>query len=101
MPTIEIRNLIASDRSAWEILWSKYLEFYETSLPTSMFNLAFERLISPNENEYTGLIALLSGEAVGIAHTLKHRHGWKSDLPSGSVCKRKRSWAWSCKRVDS
>jgi len=77
MPTVKIRNLVTSDRPAWEILWSNYLEFYETSLPVSMFNLAFERLISPDENEYTGLIALLSGEAVGIAHTLKHRHGWK------------------------
>jgi len=77
MPTIKIRNLVASDRSAWEILWTEYLNFYETLLPASMIELAFERLISPDENEYSGLIALLADEPVGIAHILKHRHGWK------------------------
>jgi len=77
MATIKVRNLVASDKPDWEILWSEYLNFYETSLPTSMFDLAFDRLISTNEDEFTGLIALLADKPVGIAHTLMHRHGWK------------------------
>ncbi len=41
-----------------------------------MADLAFKRLTSGDDNEFRGLIAELDNQAVGLAHTLTHRHGW-------------------------
>ena len=41
-----------------------------------MYNLAFERLLCDDENEFHGMLALIDGKPVGLVHTLTHRHGW-------------------------
>lgn len=76
MTQVTIRDLIKSDKQNWAILWQAYLEFYKTTRPAQMFDLAFERLISNDQNEFKGLIAEWNNQPVGLAHTLTHRHGW-------------------------
>ncbi len=79
MADLTIRDLEKTDRLDWGRLWSDYLTFYQTSLPLPMFDLAFERLMSPDQNEFQGLIAQLDDQPVGFAHTLAHRHGWHEE----------------------
>ncbi len=76
MTEIIIRDLKKSDHQDWLVLWSQYLGFYETNISDEMKDIAFNRLISDDENEYKGLIALLNLQPIGLAHTLTHRHGW-------------------------
>ncbi|MEM9726808.1 MAG: GNAT family N-acetyltransferase, partial [Pseudomonadota bacterium] len=74
---VTVRPLAAADETAWRRLWSGYLAFYETALPDEMVDLAFQRLLSDAPNEFQGRLALRGGEAVGLAHFLFHRHGWR------------------------
>lgn len=74
---LDIRAIRAADRPAWEDLWRAYLTFYNTELPGEVIEVAFGRLIGDNPHDYNGLIAVLDGKPVGIAHFLFHRHGWK------------------------
>jgi GNAT superfamily N-acetyltransferase len=74
---IEIRPLGVEDASAWRLLWRGYLGFYETELPEEIYRTAFARLTDPAEADYHGLIAMLEGVPVGLAHFIFHRHGWQ------------------------
>ena len=74
---IEVRPLRVEDAAAWRELWRGYLAFYETELPEAIYRTAFERLTSPGEPDYQGLLALRDGEPVGLAHFIFHRHGWQ------------------------
>lgn len=76
MNKLAIRSLLVSDHQIWEMLWFAYLKFYKTSVSARMADLAFKRLTSDDDNEFRGLIAQLDNQAVGLAHTLTHRHGW-------------------------
>ena len=79
MKRLTIRPLERSDKSDWQILWTAYIEFYQTSLHAQMYDLAFERLLSDDENEFRGMIAHLDDRPVGLVHTLAHRHGWLAE----------------------
>ena len=72
-----VRPLISSDRPAWDDLWAAYLAFYETSRPQEIFDTYFARLLGSDPQDFNGLIAVLDGKPVGLAHYLFHRHGWK------------------------
>ena len=74
---MKIRALRPEDRDSWGGLWKGYLDYYETELPSEMYDLAFERLLSGSEHEFHGLVAEKDGALVGLAHYLFHRHGWK------------------------
>ena len=74
---LRIRPLAAGDEAHWRRLWTLYLEFYETSVPETVYQTTFGRLLSGEPNEYRGLIALRGQRPVGIAHYLFHRHCWK------------------------
>ncbi|MFQ6552425.1 N-acetyltransferase family protein [Aestuariibius insulae] len=76
-PGLVIRPLAPADRSDWDRLWTAYLEFYETTVPRAVYDTTFARLLGDDPQDYSGLIACHDGEAVGIAHYLFHRHGWK------------------------
>lgn len=72
-----IRPLEPSDEPAWRPLWRGYLDYYETTLPDEVYATAFARMMSGAPGEFRGLIALRGGQALGLAHYLFHRNGWK------------------------
>lgn len=76
MTGVEIRPLELGDEEAWRRLWRDYLAFYETVLPPEIYALTWKRLNSGLSHEYAGLLALVEGRPVGIAHYLFHRSCW-------------------------
>lgn len=77
MPELTIRPLAADDQLEWRRLWSLYLEFYNTSVPDSVYQITFSRLLSGKPDEFRGLIATRGDRSVGITHYLFHRHCWR------------------------
>lgn len=76
---VEIRPLLPRDETEWRSLWKAYLAFYETELPEEVYASTFSRLTGGQPNEYRGLLALLDGKPVGLAHYLFHRSCWHID----------------------
>ncbi len=76
-PPLTIRPLIATDEAAWRRLWTGYLVYYETRVPEAVYQSTFARLLSGEDHEFNGLIALLGEQPVGLVHYLFHRHCWK------------------------
>ncbi|KJS41626.1 MAG: GCN5 family acetyltransferase [Roseovarius sp. BRH_c41] len=74
---LTIRPIEAADRPAWGDLWRAYLDFYETTLPETVYDTTFARLLSPDHPDQNGLIALLDGRAVGLVHYIYHAHNWR------------------------
>lgn len=76
MNDLIIRPLVAADRPVWSRHWTEYLAFYETELPAEVYDTAFERLLSGDPHEFSGLIAEQDGVAVGLTHYVFHRRLW-------------------------
>lgn len=74
--TLEIRNLLLSDREVWLPLWAGYLEFYESILVDEVTQYTFARLCDPNETQMGGFIAFDGEDAVGIVHYVIHKTCW-------------------------
>ncbi|MGX0976990.1 GNAT superfamily N-acetyltransferase [Roseovarius sp. MBR-51] len=74
---LTIRPIEPADRPAWGDLWRAYLDFYETTLPDTVYDTTFGRLLSPDHPDQNGLIALLGGRAVGLVHYIYHAHNWR------------------------
>jgi GNAT superfamily N-acetyltransferase len=74
---LEIRPLVAADEPEWRRLWTLYLEYYESSVAEVVYQTSFARMLSGNDNEFRGLLAVLDGRPVGLTHYLFHRHGWR------------------------
>ena len=72
---VTVRPLVASDRAAWDRLWNGYLDFYETTLPKSQYDLTFGRYLDPTEPMFA-FVAEHEGKPHGLVHTILHRHGW-------------------------
>ncbi len=77
MAEIEIRPLQAADEPEWRRLWTLYLEFYESSVSEEVYETTFARLLSGEDNEFAGLLALVDGKPSGLTHYLFHRHCWR------------------------
>lgn len=75
--TLTVRPLTAADEAAWRILWTGYLDYYETSVPEEVYQSSFARMLSDEDGEFHGMVAELDGKLVGLVHYLFHRHGWK------------------------
>ncbi|MGO4906766.1 N-acetyltransferase family protein [Pseudorhodobacter sp. W20_MBD10_FR17] len=73
---VAIRPLTADDHDAWRQLWTDYLTFYETSVSEEVYTTSFARMLSGAAGEYKGLVAVVDGEIVGLAHYLFHRFMW-------------------------
>ncbi|SHH25059.1 GNAT family N-acetyltransferase [Marivita hallyeonensis] len=72
-----VRSLRAEDYESWCVLWRAYLAFYETSLPGTVYDSTFARLLGDDPQDYHGLVAERAGALVGLTHYLFHRHCWK------------------------
>ena len=77
MTTTEIRPIRDIDEAEWRRLWTLYLEFYASSVSDAVYATTFSRLLSPADNEFAALIALVDGRPVGLAHYLFHRTCWR------------------------
>lgn len=78
-PALTVRPLIASDKAQWSDLWAGYLTYYETSRPTAIHDLYFQRLLGDDPQDYNGLVADVDGKLLGLTHFLFHRHGWSEE----------------------
>ena len=74
---LQVRTLEAGDESAWRNLWTGYLEYYESSVPEEVYQETFRRLLSGQDHEYHGLLAVLNDRPIGLAHYLFHRSCWQ------------------------
>ncbi|WP_085877421.1 GNAT family N-acetyltransferase [Roseisalinus antarcticus] len=74
---VEIRPLTAADRSAWQGLWTAYLEFYGTAVPQEVQDTTFARLMGRDAQDFHARLALVDGRPVGLVHYLFHRHCWR------------------------
>jgi GNAT superfamily N-acetyltransferase len=75
---IFVTPITSRDRTRWAELWRGYLDFYETSLPSEIYEHTWQRLIAA-ESPIRGLGARLgstSAPLVGIVHYLFHAHAW-------------------------
>ncbi|MEL6997972.1 MAG: GNAT family N-acetyltransferase [Pseudomonadota bacterium] len=75
--TLTVRDLTAEDEPQWRVLWTGYLEFYETSVTEDIYQTYFQRLLGNDPQDYHGLVAEKDGELIGLTHYLFHRHGWR------------------------
>lgn len=77
--TLTIRPLTAADQPEWRRLWTAYLAFYETTLPDTVFDTTFARLLDPARPEQNALVAELDGRLVGLVHYIYHAHNWRAE----------------------
>ena len=71
-----IRPIEAADEPHWRRLWTGYLEYYESTVPEEVYATTFKRLLLEDENEFSGFLALLDGEPIGLVHYVFHRTCW-------------------------
>lgn len=74
---IVIRPLRASDKPDWRRLWTAYLEFYETTVPDTVYTTTFDRLTGDDPQDFSCFVAQQGERLVGLTHYLFHRHAWK------------------------
>jgi GNAT superfamily N-acetyltransferase len=77
MNEILITPFRADDRERWGELWRGYLDFYQTSLPDAIYDLTWQRLMTPGP--IFGFGARQGSDTaplVGIVHYLFHDHAW-------------------------
>lgn len=76
---VKIRPLERNDYDAWHAMWTKYLEFYESSVKPEVYESSFNRFFASNEFEPSCFVAVKNGELVGLVHFIYHRHNWHLD----------------------
>ena len=79
---LTITQIQSSDKQQWRRLWTKYLEFYETSVSEDVYESTFQRLVVEDGPEFLGYLARLDGKEVGLVHFLYHQNFWQV----GRVC---------------
>jgi GNAT superfamily N-acetyltransferase len=71
---IEIGPLRPHHREGWETLARGYKAFYRTEVSDAGYEETWLRLV--NGDDLHGIVALLEGKPVGIAHYLFHANVW-------------------------
>jgi GNAT superfamily N-acetyltransferase len=72
-----IRPIQPKDEPDWRRLWTGYLQFYQTSVPDSVYASTFARLLGDDPRDFSALVAEVDGQLLGLTHYLFHRHAWK------------------------
>jgi len=73
---IIIRSIQSADFDAWKTMWTKYLEFYKSSVQPEVYQSTFGRFFEQGEFEPNCFVAIQNGQLVGLVHFLYHRHNW-------------------------
>lgn len=76
---LTVRELREDDRSQWSEMWTDYLAFYKTSVPDTVYDTTFARLIGDDPQDFSCFVAERDGRLVGLTHYLFHRHAWKTE----------------------
>lgn len=74
---LNIRPLCPADHAEWRQMWTRYLEFYEATVPQEVYETYWARLLGDDPQDFDGLVAELDGKLIGFTHYVFHRHGWK------------------------
>lgn len=74
---LTIRAVQRDDYEQWHALWTKYLEFYESSVAPEIYQSTFDRFFSDGEYEPNCFVAEKDGALVGLVHFMAHRHNWR------------------------
>lgn len=69
-----ITALAQADRPRWTELWGAYLDFYETTLPPTVYGHTWSRLMQ--DTDLHGLAARDGATLLGITHFLYHPNAW-------------------------
>ncbi|WP_120500297.1 GNAT family N-acetyltransferase [Roseovarius sp. EL26] len=77
--TLTIRPIESGDKDAWRVLWTAYLEFYESSVSDAVYDATFDRLLSKEHPDQNGFLAVLGDTPVGLVHYIYHAHNWRLD----------------------
>lgn len=78
---ITIAPLRKEDHAEWLVLWSGYLEFYETELDEAITQATFDRLTA-DAGMHAAIARDEDGRAIGIVHWLTHLATWTT----GTYC---------------
>ncbi|MGA8400483.1 MAG: GNAT family N-acetyltransferase [Stellaceae bacterium] len=77
MSEILVTPFRADDRARWGELWRGYLDFYETTLPESIYDHTWARVMEGNAIFGFGArLDSANAPLVGITHYLFHDHAW-------------------------
>lgn len=74
--SITIKAIVRSDFAEWTKTFTKYLEFYETSLPESQHEATFARLVDPQGDLHGFILRDADNNVKGLAHYLFHSNPW-------------------------
>ena len=73
--SILIRSINQGDKSRWLQLLKEYIEFYESKLSDTQYELTWQRINS--EFNMYGLLAELDGQIIGLAHYVFRPDTWE------------------------
>lgn len=77
--SLDIRPITQADRAIWGDLWTGYLTFYKSELPSSVYDTTFSRFFTDGPYEPRCRMAWKGDEAVGLVHFMRHRHCWRPE----------------------
>ena len=78
MSDITIRPLAPADEAQWRVLWTGYLQFYETDVDDAVKRETFRRNLSPEHPDQNALVAeAADGQLLGLVHYIYHAHNWR------------------------
>jgi GNAT superfamily N-acetyltransferase len=75
MSAITVLPLAAEDHAAWFPLWRGYQAFYNVDMAPDVTAATWARLMDAAA-PMDGLLAWQAGQAVGLAHTVRHLSTW-------------------------
>jgi len=75
-----VTPLTASDHVQWSELWKGYLDFYQASLPQTVWDRTWSRIKEQSGPVYgLGLRRSLGAPLIGITHYLFHPSAWSEN----------------------
>lgn len=73
---VTVRRIEKADFEAWKKMWTKYLEFYKSSVKPEVYQSTFDRFFENGEFEPNCFVAVQDDQLVGLVHFMYHRHNW-------------------------